>query len=79
MDWKELQAKYQQLQAEGKTSQAATEILSDEIAAFAKECVEQPEKMTDVMPELGGAIQNNPILADLLFSLFFRPRGGWGW
>ena len=78
MDWKEIQAKYQQLQAEGKTSQEATKILHDEIAAFAKECVEQPEKMTDAMSDLGGAIQNNPVLADLLFFFFFRHGGGWG-
>ena len=78
MDWKEIQAKYQQLQAEGKTSQEATKILHDEIAAFAKECVEQPEKMTDAMSDLGGVIQDNPILAGLFFFLFFRPRGGWG-
>jgi len=79
MEWKELQGKYQRLQSEGKTEKEAAEMLKDEIGVFAKECFEQPEKMTDVMPELGGAIQNNPNFADLLFSLFFRPRGGWGW
>lgn len=79
MDWKELQQKYQQLQSDGKTAEEAADMLKDEIGVFAKECVNQPEKMTDVMPELGGAIQNNPIFADLLFLLFFRPRGGWGW
>lgn len=79
MDWKELQAKYLKLQSEGKTEEEATEMLKDEIGAFAKECVEHPEKMTDAMPEFGGAIQSNPVFADLLFFLFFRPRGGWGW
>ena len=79
MDWKEIEEKYQRLQAEGKTDEEATEMLKDEIGAFAKECVEHPEKMTDAIPDLGGAIQNNPIFADLLFFLFFRPRGGWGW
>lgn len=79
MYWKELQAKYQQLQSEGKTAEDAAEMLRDEIAAFAKECVEQPEKMTDAMPDLGGVIQDNPILADLIFFLFFSTRSGWGW
>lgn len=79
MDWKEIQAKYQRLQADGKTAEEAAELLKDEMGVFAKECFEQPEKMTDVMPELGGAIQSNPVLADLLFLLLFRPRSGWGW
>jgi len=79
MDWKELHGKYQYLQSDGKTAEEAAEMLNDEIGVFAKECIEHPEKMTDVMPELGCAIQNNSFLADLLFSLFFHPRGGWGW
>ncbi len=79
MDWKEIEEKYQRLQADGKTDEEATEMLKDEIGAFAKECVEHPEKMTGVMPDFGGAIQSNPVLADLLFFLFLRPRSGWGW
>ena len=78
MDWKEIEEKYQRLQAEGKTDEEATEMLKDEIDAFAKECVEHPEKMTGVMPGFGDAIKSNPVLADLLFFLFFRPSGGWG-
>ena len=78
MDWKELKEKSKRLQSEGKTEEEAAEMLKDEIGAFAKECFEHPEKMVDAIPDLGGAIQNNPVLADLLFFLFFRPRGGWG-
>lgn len=78
MDWKELQAKYLQLQSEGKTEEEATEMLKDEIGIFAKECVKHPEKMTDAMPDLGGVIQNNPVLANLFLTFFFRTRGGFG-
>ena len=78
MDWKELKEKSKRLQSEGKTEEEAVEILKDEIGAFAEECFEHPEKMVDTIPDLGGAIQNNPVLADLLFFFFFRHGGGWG-
>ena len=78
MDWKELKEKSRRLQSEGKTEEEAAEMLKDEIGAFAEECLEHPEKMVDAIPDLGGAIQNNPVLANLLLFLFFRPSGGWG-
>lgn len=78
MDWKELKEKSKRLQSEGKTEEEAAEILKDEIGAFAKECFEHPEKMVDTIPDLGGAIQNNPVLADLLFFFFFRHGDRWG-
>lgn len=79
MDWKELQEKYQRLQSDGKTADEAAEMLKDEIGVFAKECFNQPEKLTDAMPDLVKAVGNNPVLADILYFLLFRPRGGWGW
>lgn len=78
MDWKELQEKYTRLQAQGESAQNAAEMLKDDICVFAKECVEHPEKATDAMPEFGKIMQDNPVLSDLFFFLFFRPRGGWG-
>ena len=63
MDWKEIKEKSKRLQSDGKTEEEAAEILKDEIGVFAKECFEHPEKMTDAISDLGGAIQNNPILA----------------
>ena len=79
MDWKEIKEKSERLQSEGKTAEEAAEMLKDEIGVFAKECVEHPEKATDAMPDLGKIMQVNPVLSDLFFFLFFRPRGGWGW
>lgn len=77
MDWKDLQEKYRQLQAEGKTAEDAAEMLKDEIGVFAKECAKHPEKMVDAMPDIGSTITNSPLLAFFLFVLLLRPRGGW--
>lgn len=79
MGWKEIQAKYKHLQADGMSEQEAAEKMKNEIDAFAKECVEHPEKAVDAIPEISQVGQTNPVLFDLLFFLFFRPRGGWGW
>ena len=80
MDWKELKEKSKRLQSEGKTEEEeeAVEMLKDEIGAFAEECFEHPEKLVDTIPDLGGAIQNNPVLAGLLSFFFSRYGGGWG-
>ena len=78
MYWKELQEKYRQLQAEGKTDEEATEMLRGEIHAFAKECVEQPGKVVDVMPKLSKAALDDPILSSLLSVLLVSSRNGWG-
>lgn len=78
MDWKELQEKYNQLQAEGKTADEAAEMLKDEIGVFAKECFARPEKMADAVSDLNKSAQNNPAAANLLFFFLFRPRDGWG-
>lgn len=74
MDWKELKEKSKLLQAEGKSEQEAAELLRDEIRSFARECIEHPEKIADVMPDLGKMVQENPVLATLLLS----SKGGWG-
>jgi hypothetical protein len=80
MNWREINEKYMQLQADGKSAQEAAEMLRDEIGEIAKECASNPKRMAEIMSELkeGNGLGHNPAFTALLFSFLFRARDGWG-
>lgn len=66
------------MKSEGKSDEEILELLKGDIAAFAKECYEEPAKMDNFVKQTEKEMKSNSIMSTFLFGFLFGRYNGWG-
>ena len=78
MTFQEIKDKQQKMKSEGKSDKEISELLKDDIAAFAKECYEDHSKMDSFVKQMESDMKSNSIMNTFLFGLLSDKYNGWG-
>lgn len=78
MTLQEIRDKHDNLASEGKSEEEISELLKDDISAFAKECFDKPEKMNDFAKQMEEEMKSNSIMSTFLFGFLTSEQRCWG-
>lgn len=78
MTLQEIRDKHDKLVSEGKSEKEISELLKDDISAFAEECFDKPEKMDVFAKQIEEEMKSNSIMNTFLFGFLTNNLNGWG-